>query len=324
MKISIIIPIYKVEQYLNQCVDSVLSQTYKNLEVILVDDGSPDGCPAICDEYAIKDNRVKVIHKENGGLSDARNAGLKVATGDYVIFLDSDDYYNNECFIQDVVDALSSNPTDILCHQRQKFVEGQDDLKYPVPYSDDEINEKDFGRLIYKLSSADCLDASACMKVINREFLLHNELYFKSGMYSEDVEWFLRVLSVTNSMSLTNSITYCYRVRHTSISHSIGLKNIQDLFFSIEKYSELYKSLADKSLKRGILNYLAYQYFITMGLTGYKLKGEDRKMMMSRLSNYSWVVDYAISRKTIRCAKLMRYLGLRKTVCILGYYIKHK
>lgn len=99
MRFSIIIPCYKVEQYLRQCVDSVLAQTFEDYEVILVDDGSPDGSPAICDEYGEKSDKVKVIHKSNGGLSDARNAGLDVAQGDYVMFLDSDDWWDD-------VDAL--------------------------------------------------------------------------------------------------------------------------------------------------------------------------------------------------------------------------
>ena len=89
--ISIIVPIYKVEPYLQCCLDSIVNQTYKNLEIILVDDGSPDNCPQICDEYAARDNRIVVIHKENGGLSDARNAGLDVCKGEYVSFVDSDD-----------------------------------------------------------------------------------------------------------------------------------------------------------------------------------------------------------------------------------------
>ena len=96
MKFSVIIPIYKVEQYLRQCVDSVLAQTYTDVEIILVDDGSPDSCPAICDEYAKKDSRIKVIHKPNGGLSDARNAGLDMAQGEYVLFLDSDDWWDDK------------------------------------------------------------------------------------------------------------------------------------------------------------------------------------------------------------------------------------
>ena len=91
-KVSIIIPVYKVEKYIHRCVDSVLNQTYKNLEILLVDDGSPDNCCAICDEYAIKDTRIRVFHKENGGQSSARNLALDNMTGDYVMFVDSDDY----------------------------------------------------------------------------------------------------------------------------------------------------------------------------------------------------------------------------------------
>lgn len=94
--ISIVIPVYKVELYLEKCIESIINQTYKNLEIIIVDDGSPDNCPKICDEYAQKDNRIKVIHKENGGLSDARNAGIDVAAGKYIAFVDSDDYVSND------------------------------------------------------------------------------------------------------------------------------------------------------------------------------------------------------------------------------------
>jgi len=90
--ISVIVPVYKVEPYLRRCVDSILNQTYTDFELILVDDGSPDGCPALCDEYAVKDSRIRVIHKSNGGVSSARNAGLEVAQGEYITFVDSDDY----------------------------------------------------------------------------------------------------------------------------------------------------------------------------------------------------------------------------------------
>ena len=98
MKFSIIVPIYKVEEYLDRCVESLIRQTEKDIEIILVDDGSPDSCPAMCDEWAKKDERIRVVHKENGGLSDARNAGLNIATGEYVLFVDSDDYVaENAC-----------------------------------------------------------------------------------------------------------------------------------------------------------------------------------------------------------------------------------
>ena len=111
LKISVIVPVYKVEPYLRRCVDSILAQTHKNLEVILVDDGSPDGCPAICDEYAAKDSRVKVIHKENGGVSSARNAGLDTATGDYIGFVDSDDWIEPDMY-EDLLGALKETEAD--------------------------------------------------------------------------------------------------------------------------------------------------------------------------------------------------------------------
>ena len=112
MKFSIIIPCYKVEQYLHQCVDSVLAQTFDDYEVILVDDGSPDGSPAICDEYSKKSNKVKVIHKLNGGLSDARNVGLKEASGDYIVFLDSDDWWCDNNALMKTADRLESSHAD--------------------------------------------------------------------------------------------------------------------------------------------------------------------------------------------------------------------
>ena len=97
-KVSIIVPIYKVEKYLNRCIDSILNQTYKNIEVILVDDGSPDRCGAICDNYSKIDKRIKVIHKKNEGLAEARNAGIKIATGEYISFVDSDDFINKNMY----------------------------------------------------------------------------------------------------------------------------------------------------------------------------------------------------------------------------------
>ena len=119
--ISVIVPVYKVEKYLKRCVDSILAQTYPCLEVILVDDGSPDGCPAICDEYAREDRRVRVIHKENGGLSDARNAGIDAAKGKFLGFVDSDDYVHPR-FYELLLQALKGEGADIAgCDVRESL-----------------------------------------------------------------------------------------------------------------------------------------------------------------------------------------------------------
>ena len=110
--ISVIVPIYNVEKYVNKCVGSIVNQTYTNLEIILVDDGSPDRCPEICDEWAKKDSRIKVIHKKNGGLSDARNAGMKIASGDYIAFVDSDDWIAPEMY-ERLLMAIKNDNSDI-------------------------------------------------------------------------------------------------------------------------------------------------------------------------------------------------------------------
>ncbi|WP_196802484.1 glycosyltransferase [Butyrivibrio sp. XPD2006] len=126
-KISVIVPVYKVEDYLNRCLDSIMLQTYKNLEIILVDDGSDDNCPAMCDELAIKDPRIKVIHQENKGLAGARNAGIKAATGDFIAFVDSDDYINHGMF-EDMMEQIIAHDADIaMCDIKYVF-----DGNYPV------------------------------------------------------------------------------------------------------------------------------------------------------------------------------------------------
>ena len=112
--LSVIIPVYNVEKYLSRCVDSVLNQTYKNFELILVDDGSLDNSPVICDEYENKDSRIKVIHKENGGLSSARNAGLEICKGDYIFFIDSDDWLTDENVLEEFISKAEKENADFV------------------------------------------------------------------------------------------------------------------------------------------------------------------------------------------------------------------
>ena len=129
--VSIIIPIYKVEPYLHRCLDSIVNQTYTNLEIILVDDGSPDNSPQICDEYAAKDNRIVVIHKENGGLSDARNTGLDICKGDYISFVDSDDWVSLE-YINELYSSIKETQADVAIVNH----------KHVTPFPAREIQEK--------------------------------------------------------------------------------------------------------------------------------------------------------------------------------------
>ena len=122
MKISVIIPVYNTEKYLKECVESVLAQTYHNLEILLINDGATDLSPQICESYAKQDARIKLIQKENGGLSDTRNTGIKQCSGDYVLFLDSDDYWDDPKMVEKLVDQMQQYPLDILNFRYIKYM----------------------------------------------------------------------------------------------------------------------------------------------------------------------------------------------------------
>lgn len=319
---SIIIPVFKVERYLRECVDSVLSQSFRKIEIILVDDGSPDKCPQICDEYAQKDNRIKVIHKENGGLSDARNAGIKIAQGEYVIFLDSDDYYNNSKFLDSLSAIVAQKSPDVICFQRQQFDDGKEnEMKLPRQYSKEMLNEETTSRLVKMLSESSQLEASSCMKAIRRELLLSKNLFFKKGIFSEDIEWFMRLMKTNPSVTVTNEVAYCYRLRPSSISHSVGKKNIDDLYKIVDEYSIIYKETEDSEFKEGMLNYLLYQLFILMAYVHKCLRGEQRAKMVAECRKYLWLNKYAISKKTKLCKMLYLIGGYRFTSVVLSKYL---
>ena len=166
IKISVIIPVYNVQKYLKECVYSVINQTYKNIEIILVDDGSPDNCPQMCDELAEMDDRIKVIHKMNGGLSDARNAGMKVVTGDYFVFLDSDDYWTDLNFFETVVSEKLQEDTDVLIFGYTKDKELLNSYERNIIFESKFLNtnKADFLSLLYE---NDKLHSTACNKIIN-------------------------------------------------------------------------------------------------------------------------------------------------------------
>ena len=212
--ISVIVPIYKVEEYLNRCVESIVNQTYHNLEIILVDDGSPDNCPELCDDWAKKDERIKVIHKENGGLSDARNAGLEVAQGEYISFIDSDDWINIH-FFEILLKTLTAENSDIAqCERIDTSVFDDrylnDDLNYNVESFDNErtlsmlINEDKFKQVVWN-------------KLYKRD--LANHLFVK-GVLNEDEFWTYKTVGAAKKCTCIDVPLYFYFKREGSIMGS--------------------------------------------------------------------------------------------------------
>ena len=238
LKISVIIPVYKVELYLDRCLESVTSQSYSNLEIILVDDGSPDNCPAMCDAWAAKDSRIKVIHKPNGGLSDARNAGMAVAAGEYISFIDSDDWIEPE-MLERLLSALQKDNSDIAaCTVRMVWEDGSPDKLLTVQKN--AVLDKNMAQK--ELLSERLLKQPVWYKLYRRELI--SDIPFEVGKQHEDVFWSYQVVGRAKQVSLIDYIGYNYFQRGGSIMGSgYSLKNLD----AIEAYERRYQYLAEHS-----------------------------------------------------------------------------
>lgn len=319
MKISVIIPIYNVGFYLQECVNSVIKQTYKNLEIILVDDGSTDECPNICDTYAKQYSNVKVVHKQNGGLSDARNVGILNSTGDYLLFLDADDFWKDSTAVQSLVDRINITHADLLNYSYIKYYE---DLKKYINYFEDlEPLPLDFNKLesIQYLLDNNLYIASACNKLIKKSLFEDGDLYFVKGIYSEDIDWCLRLLIKAESVDFICDNFYCYRQRSGSITHTINDKKCHDLTNNILKcFSLVNKS---ESLQDVLYKYVAYQYgtfFITQAVAE-----NYQSECINELSKYKWVLKYHSNNKKLIILNIMVTLFGYKLSCkIIRFFIR--
>lgn len=321
---SIVIPIYKVEQYLACCIDSILHQSFQDFELLLIDDGSPDKCPAICDDYKEKDVRINVLHKQNMGLSEARNDGIRMAKGVYIIFLDSDDFHSSSDFLLDVYNKLKTNPVELLLFQRCRFIDGEKTFSKPKRFTNEELAEHNYNRLLHLLSRHGRLDANASLKVISRKFLIDADLFFTRGIYSEDVEWFVRLVLSAKSVAVSNVLSYCYRIREGSISHTVSQKHIDDLLFIIRKAIDDTNKVNDKDNSIVIYNLLAYYYFIVLGFCESCLSKELKNSYFGKCSKYKWLANYTLGNKLKLCALVLNVFGVKLTAKIMGLYIKMK
>ena len=231
--ISVIVPIYKVEPYLDRCVRSIVGQTYENLEIILVDDGSPDNCPDICDDWAAKDSRIRVIHKENGGLSDARNAGLEIATGAYIAFVDSDDWVSPD-FVNAMHRAVQKSGAEIAaCDVQISFGETE-----PDAYNQETaIRICSAEEAIGDILKGKGFRAVAWNKLYKRS-LLEKERY-PVGKYHEDEFLTYRILAKADKLVYVDCPLYAYFQRPGSIMNSVSMKHLDALDAYLERLSFL-------------------------------------------------------------------------------------
>lgn len=324
--VSVIVPVYKVEAYLCQCVDSILGQTYRDLEVILVDDGSPDGCPDICDNYALQDSRVKVIHKVNGGLSDARNVGLEVACGEYVMFVDSDDYWAGPEVVSELVNEFGNNGKEwdfLIFHFKNyyqridKMVEGKLFPEFSYHWKKDEK--------IISLISCALFPMSAWSKLIRRDFLIRNNIRFIKGITGEDTPWFFELLEKCRDFGCMNCFAYVYRRQVGSSITSMGSYSDRKFIISLNLLRSGIQKVKDSDdrieLKQAYFSYYAYFYFILLGRFR-SISGQKRQETKKLLKSYSWLLNYRLHPKVNKVAPFYRTLGFTVMSYLFHFYMK--
>ena len=286
MQFSIVIPVYNVAPYLRECVDSVLAQNFTDYEIILVDDGSTDNSPSMCDAYAEKYGQIKVIHKTNGGLSDARNFGIKEAQGNYLMFLDSDDFWNGVIILSEINEIIKKSNPDLIIHELSCFY----DLKRIIPRKFKTKETQNFSYDLKKdlkyLVNNDIYYAAAWNKIIKSEIVKANQLYFPKGKIHEDVAWCADIIPYISSYSLYKKPFYYYRKgREGSLTVQIRPKNIIDLIDIISEKETLLSKFD------GGLSYLSYNYYIYLNNVNL-LEEELKQKYLRKLINLNYLLDY--------------------------------
>lgn len=319
-KVSVIVPIYKVEKYLRQCIDSIINQSLKDIEIILVDDGSPDNCPKICDEYKKIDSRIKVIHKKNGGLSSARNAGMKIATGEYIGFVDSDDYIEHDMYEKMYSTAKEYDVDFVMSDYYKVHENNKTEVSTIIEggiYDKNKIKNIIYPQLIMKenIDYGPLLAVWHCL--YKNSFLKKNNIYFDEVVkYSED-NLFSSIVGYKSERFYYMKGSYFYNYRYNPNSISTTYKE-NSLNVYVEMNNRLYDKFYDceeYNFKRQLKLHMIYYTFnyinqvIGSSLTSKekykKIKNTLRNKQIRRAFNNFTLPDVNIKLKL--CILMLKY-----------------
>lgn len=317
MFFSIVAPVYNVEKYLKNCVDSVLSQTFQDFELILVDDGSKDNSGIICDEYASKDNRVKVFHKENGGQSSARNLGIEKAQGEFAVFIDSDDFFSDVCFLESVKNSICDN-TDIVLFRYSKYYEDGHTNDCNINMSDIEYDNKT--TLLKQLVKRDSFFCSCWSKCTRMSILKNNNIVFDTSLSCEDMDWYYNVVLNSSEFKVIDKSFVNYRQRENSVTSTFKVKSVVDYIYTIEKWSGTFNSIEDNEEKYVMLSSLAKLYCNL--LISYSRHTKELKAHKKKIFSFKWLLSYDLNPRTKMISKVTRLAGLNVACALLKIYEK--
>ena len=273
--VSVIIPVYNVAPYLRESLDSVICQTYKKLEIIIIDDGSTDGSREICDEYEKKDGRICLIHQNNKGLSAARNAGLDCITGDAIAFLDSDDEYHHD-FIRLMIETMNQEETDIVvCGYSTQKTEAKMECDEDTKRTGPSINKGRYNRIEALRALADgMLNHGVWNKLYKKE--LWDSIRFPEGFVYEEVRTTYQILDLVNSITVIDQPLYLYRDRPGSITNTKTCKNIKDRLIARDEFEAFISENIPEIFLEEHLEKWRYDHFVLL-ISSYVQPGYGKK-----------------------------------------------
>ena len=320
---SLIVPVYNVAQYLPQCIESVLAQDFADFELILVNDGSPDNSLAICQSYAAKDVRIKVIDKPNGGASTARNEGMATAKGNYFLFIDSDDYIESPNLLTEISKTIRKTNTDIVLYSGKNYnmLNGKTSIQRGN-YDLSQIKPNDYLGTVKYLVENGQFPGSAWVFAIKADVVKINNLQFRTGIIAEDIDWCAKVFTVARSIDAVNGVFYAYRKNQSaSVSNNAGLKGINSIMSIIEDWRP--KLDHKQALGNMLLHNLGYYYF-TSFVAYSKLDESAKQTVRERMKKNFPVTKFARHTKLKVLRILCQILGIDGAARLSGAIYKRK
>ena len=320
--ISVIVPVYNVEEYLDRCVESILNQTYTNLEIILIDDGSTDGSERKCDEWSKRDRRIIVIHKENGGLSDARNVGIERSKGDYIAFVDSDDYIRSDMY-EILLNNLKDNDADVSAGMPTSFSK-EEDLKN-VQQSEIKISYYKENEVFQQLFNDKIGETVVVWNKLYSKKVFRDNLRFPKGKIHEEVFFAHRMLGNIQSIVYTTDKLYYYYKRQGSISNHFCIKRLDELDGMYDRML-YFKQKRFQDTIYPLLSFLAY-YDKLIRFYGYFIfynndheYDKNRKEIKQKFdAGYVQLMRMPIDRK-----KKVKYVFFKNFPDIFYYFVMRK
>lgn len=320
---SVIIPVYNIENYIECCVESILSQSFNDFEILLIDDGSKDHSFDKCRKIAKKDSRIRVLHKENGGASSARNFGLKKSTGDYIIFVDGDDFLSDKKCFEVISNKINEANYDVVSFNRNSFDEVTKMTVECSDYRKEQDNNLDYLSFIREMIKNDYFYGAVWVLCVSRKFISKNELFFIEGTATEDLDWIIRLLNFHPKIYNLSNVFYTYRTnRNGSVTRSVNCKRQNEYFVMIQNLTHL--NYYCEEFKNIIMNYLAYNFVVFCSWNQHISDKKKKKELINKEKDLRYLLKYDLMPQTKKANLISKFFGYRVTDFILGIYLKRK